>query len=205
MVNHNRILRKEQQPILKLVQMAMLAAISLVLVLLVRFPLIQAAPFLVYDMADIPILLGGMMFGPLAGMSILLVVSLVQAFFLGGDGWYGFVMHMVASGVLVLVASLFYRVKRRFVFGVVGMLLGSLGMALVMIPMNLMLTPLYMGDVSREVVLSMLLPAIIPFNLLKAGINCVVTAILFRALFPFFRRFYWMFGDDVLGNKTNID
>lgn len=74
-------------------------------------------------------------------------------------------------------------------------------MALVMIPMNLVLTPLYMGDVSvsREVVLSMLLPAIIPFNLLKAGINCVVTAILFRALFPFFRRFPWIFGD--VGNE----
>lgn len=152
-------------------------------------------------MADIPILLGGMVFGPLAGMSILLVVSLVQAFFLGGDGWYGFVMHMVASGVLVLVASLFYRFKKRFAFAAVGMLLGTIGMALVMIPMNLVLTPLYMGDVSvsREVVLSMLLPAIIPFNLLKAGINCVVTAILFRALFPFFRRFPWIFGD--VGNE----
>lgn len=194
----NKKIRLENGKVIRLAQMAMLAAISLVLVLIVRFPLIPAAPFLVYDMADIPILLGGMVFGPLAGMSILLVVSLVQAFFLGGDGWYGFVMHMVASGVLVLIASLFYRVKKRFAFAAVGMLLGTIGMALVMIPMNLWLTTLYMGA-SRELVLSMLLPAILPFNLLKAGINCLVTGILFRALFPFFRRFPWIFGD--VGNE----
>ena len=40
----------------RLVEMAMLAAISIVLVMLIRIPLIPAAPFLEYDMADVPVL-----------------------------------------------------------------------------------------------------------------------------------------------------
>ena len=42
----------------KLTKMAMLGAISLVLVLLVRIPF-PPAPFLVYDPADVPIIISG--------------------------------------------------------------------------------------------------------------------------------------------------
>ena len=48
----------------RLTTMGMLAALSVVLVMLVRFPLFPAAPFLMYDMADIPVLIGGMLLGP---------------------------------------------------------------------------------------------------------------------------------------------
>lgn len=183
------------KPLIRLVQLAMLAAVSVVLVLLVQFPLIPSAAFLKYDMADVPILIGSMLYGPLPGLLILLIVSVVQAFLLGGDSWYGLVMHMVASSALVLLVSLFYRHKRKMSQGIVGMVCGTVGMAAVMVPMNLLLTPLYMG-VPREVVLSMLLPAIIPFNLLKAGLNCVLAALLFTALMPFLRRNRWLLGTD---------
>lgn len=185
----------KNKPLIRLVQLAMLAAVSVVLVLLVHFPLIPSASFLQYDMADVPILVGSMLYGPLPGLLILLIVSVVQAFLLGGDSWYGLVMHMVASSVLVLLVSLFYRHKQRMAQGILGMALGTLGMAAVMIPMNLLLTPLYMG-VSRQAVVSMLLPAIIPFNLLKAGLNCVLTALLFTALTPFLRKNRWLLGID---------
>lgn len=54
----------------QLVSMAMLGAISIVLVSVVHFPLIPAAPFLEYDPADIPILIGTFAYGPLAGLLI---------------------------------------------------------------------------------------------------------------------------------------
>ena len=53
----------------------MLASISVILVAFVRIPLVPAAPFLVYDMADAPVLIGTLLFGPVPGMTILLVVS----------------------------------------------------------------------------------------------------------------------------------
>lgn len=52
----------------QLVSMAMLGAISIVLVAVIHFPLIPAAAFLEYDPADIPILICAFAYGPLAGL-----------------------------------------------------------------------------------------------------------------------------------------
>jgi riboflavin transporter FmnP len=52
------------------------------------------------------------------------------------------------------------------------------------IGMNLVVTPIYMG-VPREVVATMLVPAIIPFNLVKSIINSVLGFILLKSLHRF--------------------
>ena len=44
--------------VVRMAQMGMLAAIAIVLVTVTQFPIIPAAPFMKYDMADVPILLG---------------------------------------------------------------------------------------------------------------------------------------------------
>ena len=59
----------------KLVTMAMLAALSIVLVYVIHFPIFPAASFLEYDPADIPILIGTFAYGPLAGVLLTVVVS----------------------------------------------------------------------------------------------------------------------------------
>ena len=51
----------------RITRIAMLAAISLVLVLLIRIPF-PPAPFLVYDPADVPIFIATFAFGPLTGI-----------------------------------------------------------------------------------------------------------------------------------------
>lgn len=55
-----------------------------------------------------------------------------------------------------------------------------------MLGANLLVTPLFMG-VSREVVWS-LMPVILGFNLLKAGINSAVTFLLYQRVSPFPQR-----------------
>ena len=59
----------------QLVSMAMLGAISIVLVAVIHFPLIPAAAFLEYDPADIPILICAFAYGPLAGLLLTVVVG----------------------------------------------------------------------------------------------------------------------------------
>ena len=54
----------------KLTTLAMLAALAIVLVALIHFPLVPAAPFLEYDPADIPIFIGTFLFGPAAGLAL---------------------------------------------------------------------------------------------------------------------------------------
>ena len=83
-------------------KLAMMAAISLGLLLLVRIPF-PPAPFLVYDPADMPIYITAFAYGPWAGLVVTVIVSLIQAFMLGGDGLYGFLMHVVATGIVAVV------------------------------------------------------------------------------------------------------
>lgn len=172
----------KQEKVSRMCYMAMLAAISIVLVLLIRFPLFPAASYLEYDMADVPVLLGAFLLGPGAGLGILFVVSVIQAFLLGGNGIIGLIMHFVASGAMLLVASTIYRVgKEKTWVLILGLVAGSLARALIMIPFNLFFTPILFG-VERQFVVDLLLPILIPFNLLAAGINSAIFFFLYKSL-----------------------
>ena len=166
----------------QLVSMAMLGAISLVLVAAVHFPLIPAAAFLEYDPADIPILICAFAFGPTAGFLLTVVVSLLQGLTVSAQsGVIGIVMHIFATGVCVLVAGNLYRLEKSRKRAVLALICGALAQTIMMVLMNLIFTPLFMGA-PVEVVVSMLVPAIIPFNALKAGINCAVTFFLYKSI-----------------------
>lgn len=162
--------------------MAMLTALSIVSLYVIRMPLIPAAPFLEYDAADIPVLIGSMLLGPVSGIITLLAVCIIQAITVSASsGWIGFVMHFAASSVLVLTASFIYKRKQTTASLVAGLVIGSIAMTAVMIPLNLIFTGIFLGA-GTQTVIQMLIPAIIPFNLLKAGINSAVTFAVFTPI-----------------------
>lgn len=164
------------------VTLAVLAALGIVLVALVHFPLLPGAAFLEYDPADIPIFIGTFMFGPAAGLLLTAVVSILQGLTVSaGSGIIGIVMHFLATGTFVLIAGGIYRRHRTHGFAILGLLLGIVSTTVVMCGCNLVLTPIFMGE-PIENVIGMLLPIIIPFNLLKATINGLVTYLLYKPL-----------------------
>ncbi|MBQ6621380.1 MAG: ECF transporter S component [Mogibacterium sp.] len=166
-----------------LVKLALMTALSLVLLMLVRIPF-PPAPFLVYDPADIPIYITTFAFGPAAGLIVTFVVCIIQAFALGGDGLYGFLMHFVATGAFAVIAGLIYQRNKTRKTAAVSVVTGVIIATIVMIGMNLIVTPLYMG-VPREAVAAMIIPTILPFNLLKAGINGALTFVLYKRISRF--------------------
>lgn len=167
---------------LKTAIMAMLTALSIVSLYVIRMPLIPAAPFLEYDAADIPVLIGSMLLGPVHGMVILLAVCLIQALTVSASsGWIGFVMHFAASGVLVLISSNIYKRKKNTKSLIAGLAAGSLAMVIAMIPLNLVFTGIFLGAGTQAVV-QMLIPAILPFNILKAVINSAVTFAIYTPI-----------------------
>lgn len=178
----------ENTKTLKMTRIAILSALSIVLILIVRIPLFPAAPWLVYDMADAPILIGTLFFGTGAGMAILGIVCLIQAFVLGGDGLVGFIMHFCASGILVLVVGYIYGKRGSMKSLVLGLVLGSLGMTVLMVPLNLIFTVHFYG-VPQDVVVASLWPVVIPFNLIKAGLNSVIAALVYKALSPLYEKY----------------
>lgn len=167
-------------------RLAMMTAVSLVLLLIVRIPF-PPAPFLVYDPADVPIYITAFAFGPAAGLIVTFVVCIIQAFMLGGDGIYGFLMHFVATGLVALVIGTMYKRSKTRKTALISLVTAVIVATIVMCVMNLIVTPLYMGA-PREAVVAMLPTAIIPFNLLKAGLNAVLTLVLYKRVSPFLHR-----------------
>ena len=97
----------------KLTTLAMLAALAIVLVALIHFPLVPAAPFLEYDPADIPIFIGTFLFGPAAGLALTAVVCVIQGVTVSAaSGPIGIIMHFLATGTFVLLAGNLYRAHR---------------------------------------------------------------------------------------------
>lgn len=173
-------MKNRSQSIRRLTTMALLAAVAVVLVALVRFPLLPAAPFLEYDPADIPIFIGTFLFGPAAGLALTAVVSVLQGVTVSAaSGPIGIVMHLFATGSFVLVAGNLYKKHRTRRAAVAALLCGTLAMTAAMCVWNLVFTPLFMGQ-SLEAVLPMLLPVFIPFNLLKAGANSLITYLVYK-------------------------
>ena len=109
----------------KMVKMAVLSALSIVLLLFVRFPIIPSAPFLMYEPADVPILVGAFLFGPVEGLVMTFVVAFIQAFSVNAsDGWVGFLMHMIATGTLVLIAGSIYRKFHNYKGAILALIAG---------------------------------------------------------------------------------
>lgn len=190
MANKSENGRIRRTSTVRITTLGMLAALSLVLVFF-NFPLFPAVPFLKFDFADIPILISAILFGPLPALAVLFVVSVIQAFLLGGDTYLGCIMHLVASGAMVVVAGLICRKGSSLRRMIVGLALGALSMTVLMIPMNYLITPLYLGGHSPEnisLISSLMLPAIIPFNLIKSSVNCMLSFIVYKALSPLFEK-----------------
>lgn len=174
---------KRKQNVRKLTALGMLGAISLILVATVHFPIIPAAPFLEYDPADVPILIGTFAFGSVAGFLLTVVVSIIQGMTVSAasGGPIGIIMHIFATGSCVLIAGNIYRRNKTRKTAAIALIVGALVMTGAMVLMNLVLTPIFLGT-SMEEVIPMLLPAIIPFNLIKAGLNCAITFVLYKSI-----------------------
>lgn len=172
---------------LRLVKMAMLVAIAIVLVLLIHFPIFPAVAFLEYDPADIPIMIGAFAFGPVAGIILTVITAVIQGFTVSAaSGIYGILMHVIATSALVLVSSLIYYKQKTRKRAIIGLSCGTLSMVVIMFFANLVITPLFMG-VSTDVVMG-LMPFILLFNLIKAGINSIVTFFLYKKISVFLRK-----------------
>ena len=121
----------------KMVKMGVMVAISVAMVYLVHFPIFPAVPFLEYDPADISILIGTFAFGPEAGLVLTVVTAVVQGLTVSaGSGLYGILMHMIATGVLVLVSGMIYNRKKTKATAVFGLTAGMAAMAVVMVGAN---------------------------------------------------------------------
>ena len=173
-------MNNEKNSAARISRLAMMTAVSIVLLMLVRIPW-PPAPFLVYDPADVPIYITAFAFGPVEGLIVTLIVCLIQAFGLGGDGLYGFLMHFVATGIVAVIIGMMYRRNKTKKTAIKALVTGVIVAVIVMCIMNLIVTPVYMGA-PRSAVVAMIPTVIIQFNLVKAGVNALLTFLLYKRI-----------------------
>lgn len=176
----------------RLAALGVFTALSVILVALVHFPIFPAVSFLEYDPADIPILIVGFAFGPAAGLIVTAVAALIQGFTVSAaSGIYGIIMHLLATGVYVLVSSLIYRRHRTRGGAAAALAFGTLAMVVMMFFANLVVTTYFMmGAVSGETIRALMsfMPFILLFNLIKAGVNGMITFTIYKSVSRLFGR-----------------
>lgn len=158
--------------------LGMLTAVAYVVMYLSKM-LPQVAGFLQLDLKDTVICIGGFLFGPVASAVISLIVALVEMFSVSDTGPIGMVMNVLATCSFCCTAAFVYKKRHTKKGAVLGLFLGVAALTVVMLLWNYLITPLYMG-VERDVVKDMLVPIILPFNLVKGGLNTALILVLYK-------------------------
>ena len=172
----------------KLVLMGMLVALAYISLWCVRIPIIPAASFLRYDVKDVFICIGGLVCGPIYCFGAAICISVLQMFTVSEYGFIGLVMNIFSVLSYSGLISLLCRRNKSKINLVFSLCAGIVSMTIVMILWNYLITPLYMG-VSREAVLKMIMPILLPFNLIKSVLNSILVFVLYITLGNTIRKF----------------
>ena len=154
----------------------MLCAITYVTMVVGRIPIIL---FLKYDPSDVIVTLGGFIWGPMTSCIVSVIVATLEMITVSDTGILGCIMNIVQTLSFACTASVIYTKKHTLSGAVIGLASGWLITVIVMLLWNYLVTPLYMGY-PREAVVELLLPAFLPFNLLKGGLNASITFLLYK-------------------------
>lgn len=160
-----------------LVAVGVFAALAFVCCVLFHFK----AAFLSFDLKDAVMAIGAMLFGPVYGFAMALIVCIIESLTISTTEVYGFIMNILSSTVFVCVGSLVYSRKRTMKGALAGMILSVVSMVVVMICANLVITPYYIG-VTRGEVIALIPALILPFNITKAIVNASLVFLLYKPL-----------------------
>ena len=168
----------------KITTLAMISALAFLLALLFHYlpipPMVPAAPFLKFEPKDIVIVIGGFIYGPLMVIPMALVVGLLEMP-LSGTWLYGLIMNVASTCAFACTAALIYKYRRTIVGAAVGLAAGVIVTTGVMIPLNYLITPFFMG-VPRHLVVAILITGIGVFNFVKYAFIAAVTMQLYIPL-----------------------
>ncbi|MFR9069022.1 ECF transporter S component [Paraclostridium tenue] len=178
-------------------KVAILSAISYIL-MFISLPIPGIFPdFLKIDISDVPAIFGGMSLGPVAGFIIVFIKNLFQAMTASTTAWIGEIANLLIGGSYVVIVSLIYRHKKDIKGLLIGFILGTIAMIIVGCLTNYyMLLPFYAKVMPMEAIISMgsiinpritdlvsfVIWMIAPFNLVKAVLISLITLPLYKKM-----------------------
>lgn len=173
-MTHIRTLRanspKQLAALVILVMMAMVLSF-------VELPLVPGASWLKYDPSGIIAALAAFLYGPWIGCSVAVLAWIPRLV----TNPLGSFMNILSSIILVIIIGLVYRKMPTFKGAVLGVLVGMVCSTAASIILNFVVMPIYQ-PVSFNDIVALILPALLPFNMLKSIVNGGVALIAHRRL-----------------------
>ncbi|MCT2535855.1 ECF transporter S component [Aquibacillus koreensis] len=174
--------------LLKLTILALLSTIAVVLMFL-NFPVLPAYAYLKIDFSDVPALIAGLLFTPVAAVVVEGLKNVLYLIFTGAGDPVGAVSNFCAGILFVVPVTMFYHKFKGVNSLITGIIVGTISMAIGMGVLNyFVFLPVYSAIMDIE---AMALPTvkwatvtagITPFNIIKGVIVGVVFLVLFTKL-----------------------
>ncbi len=185
----------------KMAAIAILSGLSVALYYFPKFSLPFLPSFLEFHFSNIPILIGGFLFGPVSG-SLIVVVRFLAKLPATSTAGIGEIMDLIIGVLTVLVASIIYHHHKTRKSAIVGMAASAAVWTLVATIVNwLFILEFYIqfyfgGDVSALLGFLSMIPgitpdrymgpyllfAVIPFNLMLSVLVSVITFFLYKRI-----------------------
>lgn len=177
----------------------MFSAISTILMLL-DFPVPFAPSFYKLDFSELPALIAGFAYGPVAGVMVEFIKLVLKVLFKGtSTAFVGELANFVIGCGLILPASIIYRIKKTKKTAVISCIVGTIMITVIGSVFNAVyLLPAFcklygmpmeaiigMGtkiNPSITSVSTLVIFAVAPLNLIKGLINSVITILIYKHL-----------------------
>ena len=166
----------------KLVMLAMFSALAYICVLVIPHIKVQ---FLTFDIKDAVITVAAMIYGPVAGAVIALLVAFIEMITVSTTGPWGFLMNFLSSSIFACTASTVYRympgIKKSLNGAIVGLFASVVLTTGMMMPLNMLITPLYTGA-SVGFIIEMIPTLLLPFNFIKSVLNAALVLVIYKPI-----------------------
>ena len=171
----------------KMTTVGILCGMALVLALTLYIPIVPAVSFLKYEPKDVVMVVGGFIYGPMTVVLMSVIVSILEIFFRAGN-LLDVIMNVISTVAFAGTAALIYQKKHTKNGAVLGLTLGVVLTVILMMIWNYIVTPIYY-QMPREAVVALMIPGLLPFNLIKYGMNAGITLVMYKPIVNVLRRF----------------
>lgn len=181
-------------------KIGVLSACAIILMYL-DFPIPLMPPFLKFDFAEVPALLGAFSLGPFAGVLIEFIKNLAHLP-VSSTGFVGELANFLVCGSFVLMAGLIYQYRHNLKQAIIALSVATVSMAVIGVVCNYYINlPFYInvmgfdmdkiigitngvGNTLVHDMFTFLLWVIVPFNLVKGLVTSLVVGLIYRRLNP---------------------
>lgn len=197
---------KEFKKVNKMVKIGLLAALAGVLMLVFKFPLPFAPPFMTVDFGDVPSLIAGFALGPIAGIITVIIKNIINVMFNGTmTAFVGEFSNIIVGSAFVGISALVYKKHKTRKHAIFGLAVGLICMTLIAtlsnyfvvfplyakafgIPIQALVDQAAMVNARVSSFEALMLFAVVPFNLVKGALNALVTIFIYKYISDIFKR-----------------